>query len=83
MTTKKPKPLTILGAPLRKTKYGWTAKTKLGRVRLYKQLALVDACIELADGTWLELVEWFGLERVVLDCERMLRSIHRACQVKL
>lgn len=32
MTTKKQKPLTILGAPLRKTNYGATAKTKLGVV---------------------------------------------------
>lgn len=83
MTTKKPKPLTILGAPLRKKKYEWTAKTKMGRVRLRYQEAFIGACIELADGTWIGLVERFDLEDVVLDCERMLRSIHRACQVKL
>ncbi len=89
MTTKKPKPLTILGAPLRKSRYGWIAKTKLGVVKVFvwsKSLGdKVYACASLTAVTFTSLraVPAPLNQRACDRISSQLRAVHRACQVKL
>lgn len=89
MTTKKPKPLTILGSPLRKSRYGWIAKTKLGVVRVYARYELfgckVHASIIITNNTCTSLPVLPAPldQRCCNKISSKLRSIHRACQVKL
>lgn len=88
MTTKKAK-LAILGAPLRKAKYGWTAKTKLGTVELTESVmkpgSVFSGCMSLGPapvglGTFADPI---SVRAAAVRCERRLRAIHKACQVEL
>lgn len=86
MTTRK-QPLTILGAPLRRTKYGWTAKTKVGRVRAYEctfGTGSVDMYWSPTDSVVGDYGIGYGsIEAASKELERKLRAIHSAMQVKL
>jgi len=92
MTTKKQKPLTILGAPLRKFRNGWIAKTNLGVVRIGISASSHTSgwsfiqWRDSSEASDLVRLECFGsrlLELLVAETDAQLRAMHKACQVKL